>query len=125
MRYTVLTLFPGLLEPLANEGLLKQAREKGLLEIILKQLRDYAQDKHRTVDDRPYGGGAGMVLKVDVLEKAIASNPAEEVLLLTPDGTPFTQALAKELANKSSLTLVCGRYEGFDARVETLVTRLV
>ncbi|MBI3961277.1 MAG: tRNA (guanosine(37)-N1)-methyltransferase TrmD, partial [Deinococcus sp.] len=69
--------------------------------------------------------GAGMVLKVDILERAIADNLAEEVILLTPDGTPFTQALAQDLAGKSSLTLVCGRYEGFDARVETLATRLV
>ncbi len=127
MKYTVLTLFPQLLEPWTHEALLGRAVAGGRVEFDLRDLRDYATDKHRSVDDAPYGGGAGMVLRVDVVARALTSlqtdDPADEVIMLTPAGEPFTQALAEELARKRHLLLLAGRYEGFDARVEGLVTR--
>lgn len=128
MRYTVYTLFPQLLAPWLSEALLGKAIARGLIEIALRDLRRFAGNKHQRVDDTPYGGGAGMVIRVDVAAQAIAEARAEhpvpdEVILLSPAGTPLTQALAVELASKRHLCLLCGRYEGFDARVEQLVTR--
>jgi tRNA (guanine37-N1)-methyltransferase len=127
MKYTVLSLFPQLLEPWTKEALLGKAAARGLVRFDLQNLRDYALDKHRSVDDTPYGGGAGMVIRVDVVARAIRAisqeNPPDEVILLTPAGEPFGQRLAEELAGKSHLLLLSGRYEGFDARVESLVTR--
>ncbi|HGY08796.1 MAG TPA: tRNA (guanosine(37)-N1)-methyltransferase TrmD [Oceanithermus profundus] len=126
MRYTVLTLFPRLIEPWTEEALLAKAIERGLIEIRVRDIRDYAKDKHRQVDDYPYGGGAGMVLRPDVVVAAIEDQPpADEVILLTPAGEPFRQPLAEELATKEHLVLVSGRYEGIDARVENFVTREV
>lgn len=124
MRYSFLTLFPSLIEPWTQESLLRKAIEKGLIEVDIHNLRDFATDRHRSVDDTPYGGGAGMVLRVDVTVRALeALLPADEVILLSPAGTPFHQGLAAELAHKEHLVLLCGRYEGFDARVEAFVTR--
>jgi len=103
---------------------LRRAIERGLLEVEVRDLREYARGRYRQVDDYPYGGGAGMVIRPDVAIPAIeAALPADEVILLTPAGTPFTQEVAEELAQKSHLVLVAGRYEGFDARVERFVTR--
>ena len=128
MKYTILTLFPQLLEPWTQEALLGRAAKAGVIDITLRDLRDYARNKHRSVDDTPYGGGAGMVIRVDVVANAIAdvkqgSPPPDEIVLLSPAGRPFTQKTAEELATKTHLCLIAGRYEGFDARVETLVTR--
>ena len=124
LRYTVLTLFPGLIEPWTKEALLAKAIQRGLIEINVRDIRDYAHDKHRQVDDYPYGGGAGMVLRPDVVVEAIEDQlPASEVILLTPAGEPLKQPLVEELATKEHLVLVSGRYEGFDARVEEFVTR--
>ncbi len=124
LRYTVLTLFPGLIEPWTKEALLAKAIQRGLIEINVRDIRDYAHDKHRQVDDYPYGGGAGMVLRPDVVVEAIEDQlPASEVILLTPAGEPLEQPLVEELATKEHLVLVSGRYEGFDARVEEFVTR--
>ena len=124
LRYTLLTLFPGLIRPWTEEALLRRAIERGLLEVEVRDLREYARGRYRQVDDYPYGGGAGMVIRPDVAIPAIeAALPADEVILLTPAGTPFTQEVAEELAQKSHLVLVAGRYEGFDARVERFVTR--
>jgi len=124
LRYTVLTLFPGLIRPWTEEALIHRAIERGLLAIEVRDLRDFAKGRYRQVDDYPYGGGAGMVIRPDVAIPAIeAALPADEVILLTPAGTPFTQEVAEELAKKSHLVLVAGRYEGFDARVEHFVTR--
>lgn len=126
MKISLLTLFPQLLTPWLNEAILGRAVKNGLLEFDVQDIRSATTDKHRMVDDTPYGGGAGMVLKVDVLENALkVLSPAEEVILLTPAGETFTQKLAEELSRKQHLVLLCGRYEGFDARVETLVTREV
>ncbi|RIH90898.1 tRNA (guanine-N(1)-)-methyltransferase [Calidithermus terrae] len=126
MKYTVLTLFPNLIRPWLEESLIAKALERGLLEVEVHDIREHATDKHRTVDDTPYGGGAGMVMRVDVVVKAIeAAGPADEVILLSPAGRPFDQRMAEELAAKQHLVLVCGRYEGIDARVERFVTREV
>jgi len=126
LRYTVLTLFPRLVQPWTEEALLAKAIQRGLIEIRVRDIRDYAHDKHRQVDDYPYGGGAGMVLRPDVVVEAIEDQlPADEVILLTPAGEPFDQPMAEELAAKEHLVLVSGRYEGIDARVENFVTREV
>lgn len=127
MKYTVLSLFPRLLKPWTEEALLGRAAKAGLIEFALHDLRTYTQDKHRSVDDTPYGGGAGMVIRVDVVARALRAlqeeDPADEVILLAPAGVPFTQRVAEELATKRHLLLVAGRYEGFDARVDNLATR--
>ncbi|MCS7057271.1 MAG: tRNA (guanosine(37)-N1)-methyltransferase TrmD [Meiothermus sp.] len=126
MKYTILTLFPELIRPWTQESILKKAIQKGLIGVDIRDIRDYAQNKHKTVDDTPYGGGAGMVMRVDVVVRAIEdAGPADEVILLTPAGVPFQQRLAEELAQKEHLVLVCGRYEGIDARVEQFVTQEV
>ena len=126
MKYTVLTLFPQLIRPWTQEALLGRAVKAGLLEFDLRDLRDYAGNRHRRVDDTPYGGGAGMVIRVDVAARALAEvSEPDEVILLSPAGEPLTQRLAEQLAQKEHLCLLSGRYEGFDARTEALVTREV
>jgi tRNA (guanine37-N1)-methyltransferase len=109
-----------LLAPL-EESILGKAREKGLLRVQVTDIREFAEGKHRVTDDVPYGGGAGMVMKPEPLVAAIESarqrNPGAKVLLLSPQGRRFTQAVAEELAKEGSLILVCGRYEGVDERV--------
>lgn len=130
MKYTVYTLFPQLLSAWREEALLGRAVRAGLLELDVRDLRTFANDRHNKVDDTPYGGGAGMVIRVDVAARAITEaraqeNPPDEVILLSPAGEPLTQPLAAELAEKSHLCLLSGRYEGFDARTEALVDREV
>ncbi|MGK0617412.1 tRNA (guanosine(37)-N1)-methyltransferase TrmD [Meiothermus cerbereus] len=126
MKYTILTLFPDLIRPWTEESILQKAIQKGLIDVDIRDIRAYAEDKHKTVDDTPYGGGAGMVMRVDVVVRALeAAGPADEVILLTPAGQPLNQRLMEELAKKSHLVMVCGRYEGIDARVEQFVTREV
>lgn len=126
MKYSILTLFPDLIRPWTEESILQKAIQKGLIAVDIHDIRAYATNKHKTVDDTPYGGGAGMVMRVDVVVRAIeAAGPADEVILLTPAGQPLTQPLVERLAGKSHLVLVCGRYEGIDARVERFVTREV
>lgn len=124
MRYSILTLFPGLIRPWLSESLLKKAQERGLIQVEVVDLRAFGLGRHRTVDDTPYGGGAGMVIRPDVAVAALETVlPADEVILLSPAGEPFTQRMAEELAQKEHLVLLSGRYEGFDARVEAFVTR--
>lgn len=97
-----------------------------MISVDVRDIRDYAEGKHRVVDDTPYGGGAGMVMRVDVVVRAIeAALPADEVILLSPAGKPFNQRMAEELARKDHLVLVAGRYEGIDARIEHFITREV
>jgi tRNA (guanine37-N1)-methyltransferase len=160
MRFDILTLFPAMFVGPLTESILKRAQQAGLIEIALHNIRDWASDRHRTADDAPFGGGAGMVMKAEPLAAAIRAvlatpdagtrecgaagttgdrqsttddRPAHHVavspspppvILLTPDGELFTQAIAQELACEPRLLLVCGHYEGLDERVrETLVTR--
>ena len=102
-------------------SLLKKAREKGLIEVGLHNIRDWAQDKHRMTDDAPYGGGCGMVMKVEPVARAVAAvkqaGEASLVVLLTPQGEIFNQTIATELARQKQIILICGRYEGFDERI--------
>lgn len=124
MRIDVLTLFLGMFSGPLTESIVRRAVEEGRVQIFLHNIRDWATDRHRTVDDTPYGGGAGMVLKPDVLGRAIAAvralaEPAP-VILLTPQGQLLTQRLVAELAGRPRLILLCGHYEGLDERVRLL-----
>jgi tRNA (guanine37-N1)-methyltransferase len=127
MRIDVLTLFPEAIEPFFATSIVGRAVEAGLVRIVCTNFRDFATDKHRSVDDKPFGGGAGMVLMPGpiyaAVEHAEAQDPAPVTrILLTPQGQPFNQALARELANKERLLLICGHYEGFDERVRKGLT---
>src|SRR5512141_673158 len=114
MKIDVLTLFPGMFAGPLDESIIMRARDAGLLELRLHNLRDYAHDRHRTVDDRPFGGGPGMLLKPEPIFEAIESLATEntQVILLSPSGRRFTHAVARELAQMQHLLLVSGHYEG-------------
>jgi tRNA (guanine37-N1)-methyltransferase len=119
MKIDVLTLFPAMFAGPLDESIIKRAREAGRLELALHNLRDYAHDRHKTVDDRPFGGGPGMLLKPEPIFEAVESLAREgtRVILLSPAGRPFSQAIARELAGLEHLLMVSGHYEGFDERV--------
>ena len=119
MKIDVLTLFPGMFSGPLDESIVKRARATGLLDLNIHNLRDWTHDRHRTVDDRPFGGGPGMLLKPEPIFEAVESLRREKtrVILLTPAGRKFDQAVARELAQHDDLLLVCGSYEGFDERV--------
>src|SRR5271157_4165457 len=121
IRFDILSVFPEMFESPLNHSILKRAQEKGMAEIHLHNIRDYAEDKHRMTDDAPYGGGGGMVMKVEPIDKALASIvPSRDntvVVLLTPQGETFDQKIAEEMSRYSRIVLVCGRYEGVDERV--------
>lgn len=125
MIFTVLTLFPAMLESFLGESLIKKAQEKGLLQFNVINIRDFATDIHRTCDDAPFGGGAGMVMKVDPIHRAMEhvrkELPGARFVLLTPHGRIFDQKAAAGLARIPHLALICGRYEGVDERVSALV----
>ncbi|MBF0371541.1 MAG: tRNA (guanosine(37)-N1)-methyltransferase TrmD [Magnetococcales bacterium] len=117
MKFTILTLFPEMFSGFLEHSILKRAQEKGLLGVELLQIRDHATGRHRPVDDTPYGGGPGMVMKVDVLDRALESvSDAPHVVYLTPQGKPFRQNDALRLADLNHVALVCGHYEGIDER---------
>ena len=118
MKFDVLTLFPEMFESL-DEGIIGRAKEKGLIEINLINIRDFSKNKHKKVDDTPYGGGAGMVLIPDVIYDAYSSIKDEEakVIYLSPQGKVLNQEKVKELAQENHLILLCGHYEGIDQRV--------
>jgi len=119
MKIDVLTLFPAMFAGPLDESIIKRARDTGLLDLKIHQLRDWTHDRHKTVDDRPFGGGPGMLLKPEPLFEAIESLKREKtrVILLSPSGRKFNQAIARELAQQEDLLLVTGHYEGFDGRV--------
>lgn len=126
MRWDIFTLFPGMLAGPLSESIIKRAVARGLVEITLHDWRDYATDRHRTVDDTPYGGGAGMVLQAPPLISAVETvlgddRPDVPAILLSPGGRRFTQTIAEELARYPRVALLCGHYEGFDERVRDLV----
>ena len=128
MNIRVFTIFPEMFEGPFTSSLLHKAREKGILNIEIINFREYSQDKHKTVDDYPYGGGVGMVLKpepiINALEDKIdLSNNDQEVILLTPQGKVFNQQEAINLSTKKSLAFICGHYEGFDERIRKFVTK--
>ena len=129
MRCAVLTLFPDMVAPVLGQSMLKRAQEKGLLEVSIQNLRDHTSDRHKTADDVPYGGGAGMVMKAEPILQAVdalrASYSALEpvtdlrVIVPSPQGRPFTQDLAQSLAQDQRVVVfLCGHYEGIDARVQ-------
>jgi len=128
IRFDVLSIFPEMLVSPLSFSLLKKAQEKGLLSVNLHDIRSWAEDKHKMTDDAPYGGGCGMVMKVEPVEKALkavkSSTENSLVVLMTPQGETFNQNIAAELAGKEQIVIICGRYEGVDERIrEHLVDR--
>jgi len=132
MKIDILTLFPEMFKGALEESMLKIAREKGCVEIHLYNLREWTYDRHRSVDDKPFGGGPGMVMKVEPVDRALADlrkgsrgersfAPTQAVILLTPQGEKFEQKTARSLAQLEHLILLCGHYEGFDERIRGLV----
>jgi tRNA (guanine37-N1)-methyltransferase len=124
MRFDILTLFPNMFSSPLQESILGKAIERGLIQIQTVNIRDFALDKHKVVDDTPYGGGQGMVMKVEPITRAIESvksqNPSARTIYLTPQGKPFDQDSARKLSSQPHLVLLCGRYEGVDERVREL-----
>ncbi len=122
MTFYVLTLFPQTFSSTFAQSIIKRAQENKIIEIKLINIRNFASDKHKTVDDRPYGGGKGMILKVDVVVRALESiKPKPYSILLSASGKKYNQRKAREYSKKKSLAIVCGHYEGVDARVEKFV----
>lgn len=125
MRIDIITLFPDWVTQMAGESILKRAQEKDLVEVVAHNLRGWAKDNYGSVDDHPYGGGPGMVLRVDVVAPAIAEarrqNLDAKVILMTPQGEVYKQKMARTLAKESGLILVCGHYEGYDERIREYV----
>jgi tRNA (guanine37-N1)-methyltransferase len=123
IKFDVLSIFPEMFASPLGASLLKKAQEKNLINICLHDIRNWANDKHKMTDDAPYGGGCGMVMKVEPIEKALAEikrTPSESaVILMTPQGEKFNQKIAFDLAQMKQLIIVCGRYEGVDERIRT------
>ena len=121
MDFTVLTIFPEMVNPFLEFGIIRRALEQEKITVSSINIRDFARDKHRVTDDKPYGGGCGMVMKPEPLSAAIGqaktATPDAKTILLTPQGRPFTRDVAHELATLPGMILVCGRYEGIDDRV--------
>jgi len=121
MRYDVITLFPEMFSAIKDEGVIARSIKKSLLSVNTYQLRDFSDNKHRNIDDKPYGGGAGMVMQVkpirDCINKIKKDKPKTKVIYLSPQGEKLTHNLAKKLSELDSITLLCGRYEGVDERV--------
>lgn len=128
MTADVITIFPGLVEAVLAAGVVGRARERGVVDIRVRDLRTWTDDRHRTVDDVPYGGGPGMVMKPEPLWRAVEAvaaerGPASAVVLMTPQGRTLSHAVAEEMSRFERLVVICGRYEGVDERVtEALVT---
>lgn len=131
MRFEIITIFPGFFAGIFEHGIVRRAQADGLLEVNLHDLRTFTHDRHRTVDDRPFGGGEGMVLKAAPLAEALGSlgippkagrnaGDGTRVILLSAQGKPFTQAVARELVTSDRIAMICGRYEGVDERINEL-----
>lgn len=130
MQFDILTIFPHIFDSYFNESIIKRAREKELIKINIHNIRDYASDKHKTVDDSPYGGGPGMILKVEPIYKALKKVKKQKVkkqkvILLSPQGKVFEQKMARKLSGFDQIILICGRYEGVDERVKNLADEIV
>jgi tRNA (guanine37-N1)-methyltransferase len=128
MRIDIITCLPRLLESPFNDSILKRAQTKGIAEVVVHDLREHTIHKHRATDDYAFGGGAGMVMTIEPIDRCIEllkkQRPYDEVIYMSPDGTVFNQALANELSLKKNLILLCGHYKGVDERVrEHLITR--
>ena len=116
MKLSIITLFPEVFHPILNSSILKRAQEKGLVNFKLINLRDFGEGKHQQVDDRPYGGGAGMVLRADILAKAVHKVRSHKIILMSASGKPYKQTKAREFSKLKHLIIVCGHYEGIDQR---------
>lgn len=123
MRIDILTLFPNMFTGFLNESIIKRARDKKLVEINIIDFREYSKDLHHRVDDYPFGGGSGMVLRIEPIYNCLQAlkKDKSKVILLTPQGKTYNQKLAYELKNEEHLILICGHYEGFDERIRSLV----
>lgn len=127
MQFDIITIFPNLFNSFLNESLIKKSLDKKLNKICVHDLRKWAKGKHKQVDDRPYGGGAGMVLMAEPIIQAVTEikkknkNKKTKVVLLTPAGQQFTEHTAKIFSKLDNLILICGRYEGFDARIDKII----
>lgn len=125
MIISIITLFPEMFSSVFNSSILKRAQEDGKITISIVNLREFGIGRHRTVDDKPYGGGVGMVLRIDVLARAIAAargkEKNEKVILLDPKGKKYSQSIAEEISNLEHIVLVCGHYEGVDARIHHFI----
>lgn len=123
MKINILTLFPNMFDGFLSESIIKRAIEKKLVNINITNIRDYTEDKHKHVDDTPYGGGAGMVLKCEPVFNAVKSvkTSKSKVILLTPEGEKYNQKLAYDLSKEEDLVIICGHYEGFDERIKSIV----
>ncbi|MFH1362562.1 MAG: tRNA (guanosine(37)-N1)-methyltransferase TrmD [bacterium] len=123
MEFDLLTLFPEMFQGPLSISLLKKACSRGLLSFNLVNLRDFAADKHKTTDDSPYGGGSGMVMKVDVIKKAVSNKQKAEsrIILMSPRGQKLTQKKVQQLAKEKHLIIICGHYEGVDERVRDYI----
>jgi tRNA (guanine37-N1)-methyltransferase len=125
MQFDILTIFPAMLESPLSASIIGKAIDKGLISINLHNLRDWAEGRHQVTDDTPYGGGDGMVMKVDPVARALADlkqqRPQSRTLLMSPQGKTFQQEDAARLSREPGLIFVCGRYEGYDERIRTLV----
>lgn len=123
MKIDVLTLFPEMFVGPLDVSMVARARKAGLLELQVRNLRDWTHDRHKTVDDRPFGGGPGMVLKPEPIFEAVEALASDQtqIIMVAPTGRPFTQAVAQELAQEQHLLFLCGSYEGFDERIRSLI----
>jgi len=127
MQFDIFTLLPEVFPAYLDTSILKRARERGLIDVRVHNIRDYTHDRHHTTDDTPYGGGGGMVMKpgpvFEAVESALGADPVCPVIMLTPQGRVFDQRVAQELSQHERIALICGRYEGIDERIrEHLVT---
>lgn len=127
MQFEVFTLLPEVFPQYLESSILQRARQRGLVSVTVHNIRDYTHDKHHMTDDTPYGGGGGMVMKpepvFEAVEKVLGPEPASPIIMLTPQGRVFTQAVAEEISQHGKIALLCGRYEGMDERIrEHLVT---
>jgi tRNA (guanine37-N1)-methyltransferase len=124
MNFDILTLFPAMFRGPFDESIIRRGKDKQLIDIALHNIRDYALDRHQVTDDAPYGGGAGMLMKVEPLAACIkavkAQRPTSTVLMTSPQGRPFTHKVAEELGKREGLIIICGRYEGVDERIREL-----
>jgi len=120
MKINILTLFPKMFDGPFGESIVKRAQDKNIIDLKITDLRSFATDKYKSVDDKPYGGGAGMVIRVDIIDKAIEGKIGK-IILLDAGGERFTQKKAQELAKEESLIIICGHYEGIDHRVHEYI----
>lgn len=121
IKFNIISIFPEAFESYFNSSLIKKAQEKGLIKINLINLRDFANDKHKKVDDKPFGGGPGMVVKIEPVYQAVKKYPKAHTILFSVKGKRFDQKMAEKLAKFKEITLICGHYEGVDERVAKYV----